>query len=102
MPWLSHQSLRILKYFMEHPRAELAGAELIREVGLLSGTVYPILIRFERRGLVTSKWEESEPSVLGRPRRRMYRLTGEGHRVAREALADLRTLDAPLPAAAKA
>ena len=89
MSWLSQQALRILKEFLENPNSEITGSELIRNAGLLSGTVYPILMRFERARLVTSRWEEADPRELGRPRRRMYRLTGEGFKVAHEALGAL-------------
>ena len=89
MSSLSHQSLRILRLFLEDPRAEVYGADVIRNSHLLSGTVYPILFRFERLGLVTSRWEKGSPQKLGRPRRRLYRITGEGVRVARRALQEL-------------
>src|SRR5688572_11224165 len=91
MPWLSHAALRILKEFLQNPSAEITGSEIIRNAGLLSGTVYPILMRFERSGLATSRWEETDPRELGRPRRRLYRLTGEGIRVAQDALGALST-----------
>ena len=95
MPWLSQQAMRILKEFLQNPNGEISGAELIRSARLLSGTVYPILIRFERNGLVTSRWEEGDPHALGRPRKRLYRLTGEGFRVAEEALKPFLTGSAP-------
>jgi len=89
MAWLSQQGLKILRVFLDRPTAEITGAELIRAANLLSGTVYPILMRFERAGLVTSRWEDGNPHELRRPRRRYYRLTGEGYRVAQEAFAEL-------------
>jgi PadR family transcriptional regulator, regulatory protein PadR len=89
MAWLSHAALLVLKEFLENPAHEITGALVIRNAGLLSGTVYPILMRFERSGLVASRWEEAEPRELGRPRRRLYRLTGEGFRVAQESLGTL-------------
>jgi len=44
------------------------------------GTLYKALGRLEELGLLTSRWEN--PAVEGRPRRRLYALTGEGARVA--------------------
>jgi PadR family transcriptional regulator, regulatory protein PadR len=102
MSWLSQQALRILKEFLDNAKGEISGSELIRDAGLLSGTVYPILMRFERSGLVTSRWEHGDPSKLGRPRKRLYRLTGEGFRVAQEALRPLSTKSARRPATAPA
>jgi DNA-binding PadR family transcriptional regulator len=55
--------------------------------GFPSGTIYPILARLEAAGWVQSYWEQEEPTVLERPRRRMYQLTGAGAQAARVALA---------------
>jgi PadR family transcriptional regulator PadR len=46
---------------------------------LPEGTVYPALQRLERAGLVTSGWDESTVR-----RRRVYRLTDDGHRARAE------------------
>jgi DNA-binding PadR family transcriptional regulator len=50
------------------------------------GTLYKALSRLEELGLLTSRWEDAA-AVEGRPRRRLYELTGEGARVAGSALA---------------
>jgi DNA-binding PadR family transcriptional regulator len=46
------------------------------------GTLYKALGRLEEFGLLTSRWEELDASSQGRPRRRLYELTGDGLRVA--------------------
>lgn len=51
------------------------------------GTLYKALSRLEEFGLLTSRWEDAA-AVEGRPRRRLYELTGEGARVAGSALAE--------------
>jgi PadR family transcriptional regulator, regulatory protein PadR len=51
------------------------------------GTLYKALGRLEGFGLLTSRWEDAA-AAEGRPRRRLYELTGEGARVAERALAD--------------
>jgi DNA-binding PadR family transcriptional regulator len=90
---LSHQTLRVLKVFLdafsEDVRAELAGADLMQAARVSSGTLYPILVRLERAGVLASRWEEERPEALGRPRRRFYRITPAGLELARNALADL-------------
>ena len=90
---LSQQGLRVLRAFLdafnEDVRAELAGAEVMRLAHISSGTLYPILLRFERAGLLESRWEEDAPESLGRPRRRFYRMTQAGAQVAHDALAEL-------------
>ena len=45
------------------------------------GTLYKALSRLEEFGLLTSRWEDAA-AAEGRPRRRLYELTGEGARVA--------------------
>lgn len=57
------------------------GLDIVEHVGLPSGTVYPLLRRFERAGLVNSTWETPQEAFgQRRPRRRNYRLTAEGGR----------------------
>ena len=51
------------------------------------GTLYKALSRLEEFGLVTSRWED-RAAAEGRPRRRLYELTGKGAGVAEQALAD--------------
>lgn len=51
------------------------------------GTLYKALSRLEEFGLLASRWED-EPAAEGRPRRRLYELTGQGARVAEQARAD--------------
>jgi PadR family transcriptional regulator PadR len=50
------------------------------------GTLYKALGRLEDFGLLASRWEEA--AVEGRPRRRLYELTGQGVQVAEQARAD--------------
>jgi PadR family transcriptional regulator, regulatory protein PadR len=56
--------------------------------GLTShGTLYKALSRLEEFGLLSSRWEDAA-AAEGRPRRRLYALTGQGARVAEHARAD--------------
>lgn len=50
------------------------------------GTLYKALSRLEQFGLLVSRWEDAA-GTEGRPRRRLYELTGQGARVAEQALA---------------
>jgi PadR family transcriptional regulator, regulatory protein PadR len=92
-PRLSHQTLRVLKAFLSNPKTGLAGSDIWKAAGLLTGTVYPILIRLQGAGWLTSDWEDIPASELRRPRKRIYRLTPEGYNKAREALS---ALDVPV------
>jgi len=46
------------------------------------GTLYKALARLEELGGLTSRWEDAAAAPEGRPRRRLYELTGEGARAA--------------------
>src|SRR5215470_4171118 len=58
------------------------GYELMKETGLSSGTLYPLLIRMTDQGLVEAEWRE--PAQPGRPARHVYRLTAAGLALALE------------------
>lgn len=88
-PTLSFQGLTVLNYLLSDPTSEFSGADIIRSCGLASGTIYPLLLRFERGGLVESRWEEDSPSELGRPRRRFYRITTDGMATAQRSMQSL-------------
>jgi hypothetical protein len=98
---LSQQGLRVLKVFLDafrdDVRAEITGAELMSAARVASGTLYPLLLRFEKAGVLTSRWEDGRPEDLGRPRRRFYRMTPAGVRVAEQALSELGSVGALLP-----
>jgi PadR family transcriptional regulator PadR len=48
------------------------------------GTLYKALGRLEEFGLLSSRWEDAA-AAEGRPRRRLYELTGQGAQVAARA-----------------
>ena len=90
----SPQAVKLLKAFLDmyeqDVRAEISGADVMRAAKLSSGTVYPLLYKYEENGLLESRWEELSAEELGRPRRRLYSLRGEGAAVARKAVEELR------------
>jgi PadR family transcriptional regulator PadR len=67
---------RVIECLGSADQHELYGFELGRQAGLPSGTIYPILHRLERGGLITSYW--GPPGQDGARRRRYYKLTGLG------------------------
>ncbi|GGK90415.1 hypothetical protein Ppa06_57990 [Planomonospora parontospora subsp. parontospora] len=81
----------VLRAFLEDPTREMYGLEICQTAGLASGTIHPILARFEGLGWLESRWEENDPHEQGRPRRRYYRLTSDGAQSARIAMAQART-----------
>lgn len=64
-------------------------AQALQQSGLgiiQGGTLYPVLLRLERSGLVTSVWREGHSG----PARRYYRLTDLGEKTLQRAVADWR------------
>lgn len=77
----------VLETLLADPARELYGFEIGEQSALRSGTVHPILARLEGVGWLRSRWEDIDPRAEGRPPRRYYRLTADGARAARAALA---------------
>jgi PadR family transcriptional regulator, regulatory protein PadR len=88
-PRLTLASLKVLRVFLENAKQQLAGADIQKLSGVSTGTLYPILLRFDAAGWLDSEWEVIEPKEAGRPRKRLYRLTPTGFARANEALASL-------------
>jgi DNA-binding PadR family transcriptional regulator len=72
----SAQTIGVLRALLADPGAWRHGYELAAEVGLRSGSLYPILVRLSDRGLLEARWEAALSS--GRPPRHLYRLTTGG------------------------
>jgi DNA-binding PadR family transcriptional regulator len=86
----SKQMLALLDALSTRPQEWRHGYDLMKETGLLSGTLYPLLMRMAEQQLVEAEWRE--PAQPGRPARHAYRLTSAGVALAREA-----ERDAPAP-----
>jgi DNA-binding HxlR family transcriptional regulator len=85
---LSPETLRVLERFVERPMKRRYGYELSRETGLRSGTLYPILMRLGKHGLLEARWVTTEDGV---PPRHTYRLTPNGLEFARLKLSEHHT-----------
>lgn len=81
----STQTVSVFAVLCAEPARWRHGYEIAKETGLKSGTLYPILLRLADRGLLEASWEDEQPA--GRPRRHLYRLTGDGLAAATSALA---------------
>jgi len=86
-PRMTPQTQAVLRALLDKPTAELYGLQLCALAELPSGTIHPILARLESAGWLDSRWEDTDPSEQGRPRRRYYRLNPGGAEQARIALA---------------
>jgi PadR family transcriptional regulator PadR len=79
---MSADTIRVLGAMLEDPLAWHYGLGLSDAAGIPSGTIYPMLARLEKADWLESRWEEAGPENEGRPRRRLYKLTGHGERAA--------------------
>ena len=87
-PRLTSHTLKVLAALMASTEPKQSGADIARLTKMASGTLYPILLRLEEAGWVESQWEVEDPHELGRPRRRLYRVTAVGARKAKSAIRD--------------
>lgn len=70
-------------------KVQLHGWVIMKETKRAGPTVYKVLDRLEDVGWIVGEWEELTPDQPG-PRRRFYRLTGEGAPAAQTLLAQRR------------
>jgi len=85
-PRMTTQLLAVLSVMVGDADSEWYGLDLSKRSGLKPGTIYPILDRLLKVGWLERRWEEVDPALEGRPRRRLYRLTATGAPAARWAL----------------
>ena len=79
----SKQMLKLLGELSSSGQQWRHGYDLMKATGLMSGTLYPLLMRMTEQGLVEAQW--FEPAQVGRPARHAYRLTAKGAASARNA-----------------
>lgn len=81
-PNISQQTRTALASFLEQPQEWRYGYDIMRETGLKSGTLYPLLMRLHDQGFLEAAWRPA--AGAGRPPRHAYRLTASGIALARE------------------
>jgi PadR family transcriptional regulator PadR len=77
----SKQMLTLVEALAAQAQQWHHGYDLMKETGLSSGTLYPLLMRMADQGLIEAEWRE--PTQPGRPPRHAYRLTAGGMAFAR-------------------
>jgi PadR family transcriptional regulator PadR len=82
---LTRPTAEMLAALLRVPHAWRYGYDLMKESGIASGTLYPLLARLVDDGWLETRWEDS--ALPGRPPRHLYRLTTTGRAQARAALA---------------
>ena len=82
----SPQAAKLFAALAARPDAWRHGYDLIRQTGLASGTLYPLLMRLHEAGYLEARWEEAVTPA--RAPRHSYRLTVSGAAFGRTLLAD--------------
>lgn len=72
----SPETCKVLAALASAGAGWLHGYDILKATGLKSGSLYPILMRLEERGVLEAQW--LAPSKPGRPARHAYRLTAAG------------------------
>ncbi|WP_435111916.1 PadR family transcriptional regulator [Nocardiopsis synnemataformans] len=80
---------KVLRAFLEDVDRPRYGYDLMEDTGLASGTLYPILLRLQKAGILTAEFEDIDEAKEGRPARRFYTLTPDGTARARVSMAEL-------------
>lgn len=83
MRLLSRNAALLLSRFLASPLVPHYGYELMQETGIKSGSLYPVLGRFERLGWISGQKEEP---VGNRPPRRVYTMNPDSVADAQAAL----------------
>lgn len=83
---ISRQTRTALIALLNRPQEWHYGYELMEQTGIVSGTLYPMLIRLCDQGHLEARWVASTRE--GRPPRHAYRLTPTGLALARAVQSD--------------
>jgi DNA-binding PadR family transcriptional regulator len=94
---LTTPGAKVLAAFFAEPHDAQYGFGLMRTTGVKSGSLYPMLDRLKRKGWIDGIDESIDERAAGRPRRRLYRLTGLGEREGRTALIEFYRYVGPVP-----
>src|SRR5262249_41789718 len=89
MPRRPHSSLQAAKLFAAlaaRPHAWQHGYDLLRQTGLASGTLYPLLMRLHEAGYLRARWEG--PVMPARAPGPSYRLPAAGAAVGRAVIGE--------------
>ncbi|MEL7452069.1 MAG: PadR family transcriptional regulator [Pseudomonadota bacterium] len=92
---ISPQTRKVIARLFEDPGIWWHGYDLCRVLELKSGTLYPILMRLKKQGMLEAAWQD--PSKPGRPPRQVYQLSAEGRTLAAAQKAEMTDPIIPTP-----
>jgi PadR family transcriptional regulator PadR len=87
-------TLHTVRVLLELRRGSRYGLDLSRILNLKGGSLYPLLDRLEKAGLIDSEWEQIDPHEEGRPPRRYYTINALGRKQVEAALAEAGLVEA--------
>jgi|SRR3954447_2202448 len=90
----SPQAVSVLQALAAEPTRWRYGYDLGAQLGLKSGSLYPILVRLADHALLEAKWEQGP---AGKPPRHLYRLTAAGLSEAAKLADTMARRPSPLP-----
>lgn len=70
--------LRILAFFIGNEKKMYCGSDVMKQLNLPSGTVYPLLLRMTKAGWLDRELENVNPKEIGRPAKRFYQISATG------------------------
>jgi len=82
----THALVAVLNALTAAPTDPHWGYDLQKRAGVRSGVLYPILRRLHEAGWLDDGWEDPAEISDGRPPRRYYVITPDGHTAIRELL----------------
>ncbi|MCH7845271.1 MAG: PadR family transcriptional regulator [Acidobacteria bacterium] len=83
---MTSAKVKVLQAMLADPLTDHWGYQIMKQAGVQSGSLYPILHQLESAGWVEARMEKVDPNRLVRPPRKYYRLTGIGEEAAPRAI----------------
>jgi PadR family transcriptional regulator, regulatory protein PadR len=75
---LTPRMAAVVKIFLRDVAEPQFGFDLMQQLRISAGTLYPLLTRLRRAGWLAAETEDIDPKIAGRPARRYYTLTPGG------------------------
>ena len=78
--------LRFLSIFLNNQHKTFYASEIGEILGVSYGSVVPLLMRFEKAKWLEFDWEDIDPKIEGRPKRKLFKLSDIGMTKAKQAI----------------
>ena len=75
---ITRNVLRLLSVMVNNHEHDFYGLELAEMLKMSYGSLLPVLTRLEKAEWLETDWENIDPTKVGRPQRKYYRLSESG------------------------